>query len=477
MTNTFLGPFETELKKTTSRCTICNADSPAQVVRVPNGEKDKVVMRRVCAAHGMQEFTIASDARFYWTTIGHELNRSECGCGPAGCSAGTDGKSAVLGNNAVDKTKSGIINELATCVALIEVVDSCNLTCPTCFADSPLGAKEEKLKYRSFENLVARVSMVLGKKGKIDILQLSGGEPTLHPEFFRFVEWVRSDKKEEIDYLLVNTNGVRIATDGEFAKQLGELYRKLDYVQLYLQFDGPQLEGQHQLRGADLREVRRKAIERCGEYGLPITLAMTVNRITLPHLWDTVKFGLKYEHVRGASFQPEFLTGRTTHDTGGVMDQPITMADIVLGINSQSLGKVALDDFTSLPCGDPNCAMVGWRLRHDGESYSPSAVGIDVQKLQSNFRDTVNYRLEDLRRCGCEDTALGDLMKAFEAKESNAFRLSIKPFMDARHWDYDRIDRCCTHVIRPDGKLDSFCRYYANGGAKQEYGLEAMARV
>jgi uncharacterized radical SAM superfamily Fe-S cluster-containing enzyme len=33
--------------------------------------------------------------------------------------------------------------------------------------------------------------------------------------------------------------------------------------------------------------------------------------------------------------------------------------------------------------------------------------------------------------------------------------------MDASTWDEDRIDRCCTHVIRPDGKLDSFCRYYS----------------
>jgi hypothetical protein len=34
--------------------------------------------------------------------------------------------------------------------------------------------------------------------------------------------------------------------------------------------------------------------------------------------------------------------------------------------------------------------------------------------------------------------------------------------MDAGTWDEDRIDRCCTPVIRPDGKLDSFCRYYAD---------------
>ena len=40
----------------------------------------------------------------------------------------------------------------------------------------------------------------------------------------------------------------------------------------------------------------------------------------------------------------------------------------------------------------------------------------------------------------------------------------LSPVPDAWTWDEDRIDRCCTHVIRPDGKLDSFCRYYASGG-------------
>ncbi len=69
--------------------------------------------------------------------------------------------------------------------------------------------------------------------------------------------------------------------------------------------------------------------------------------------------------------------------------------------------------------------------------------------------------LEDLMKCGCESEPLGDLLKKFELDETHTFRLFIKPFMDALTWDEDRIDRCCTHVIRPDGKLDSFCRYYS----------------
>jgi len=81
--------------------------------------------------------------------------------------------------------------------------------------------------------------------------------------------------------------------------------------------------------------------------------------------------------------------------------------------------------------------------------------------VQDFLGTKMRYQLEDLRRCGCESEPLGELLRQFELDETHTFRLFIKPFMDAGTWDEDRIDRCCTHVIRPDGKLDSFCRYYS----------------
>jgi hypothetical protein len=99
-------------------------------------------------------------------------------------------------------------------------------------------------------------------------------------------------------------------------------------------------------------------------------------------------------------------------------------------------------------------------LKANGRTYSVSEF-IDFGKVQGFLRDKIRYRLEDLLQCGCESEPLGALLKEFELNETNTFRLFIKPFMDAGTWDEDRIDRCCTHVIRPDGKLDSFCRYYS----------------
>ena len=460
MSNLKTEPTEVVLKKTVSRCPVCQKDKPAEVIKITTGEKSKVVMRRVCPCHGTHEFTIASDARFYWLAQGNPQNAT-CGCGGSCSPASSSGKTGFLGKNALDQFSTGVIEKLSTCLALIEIVDSCNLACPTCFANSPIGTAGEKLKCHSFEDITANIQGVIDRKGHIEILQFSGGEPTIHPEFFRLVEWVRSNPG--IDYLLINTNGVRLAQDMKFVEEMGVVFKKFDNIQLYLQFDGPQEVGQRELRGADLREIREKAIRNCETIGLPITLAMTVNNQNLDYLWETIAYGLTFKHIRGVSFQPEFISGRSPIRTltPANLPQPITTADIILGINAQSQGIIPVDDFTPLPCGDPNCATIGWIFRMGNQHFSPSKFGIDIPALQAKMPDRINYDIETLKKCGCEDTALGDLMKSLELDESNAFRLFIKPFMDARTWDADRVDRCCTHVIKPDGGLESFCRYYA----------------
>jgi len=104
--------------------------------------------------------------------------------------------------------------------------------------------------------------------------------------------------------------------------------------------------------------------------------------------------------------------------------------------------------------------VIGYLIRV-GERVRSISEFLDFQRLQRFLKDKVHYTVADLARCGCENEPLGQLLKTLELKGSTAFRIMVKPFMDAWTWDQDRIDRCCTHVIRPDGKLDSFCRYYS----------------
>jgi hypothetical protein len=460
---------EVLLKKTRSRCPTCHVSCPAEVWRKEESPA-KVFLKRTCPVHGEISVCIASDARFYWLAKGSFDGACCAGgnCGPknsplnldfengAAISAADGSVAGTLGRNA-NIQADGTFEKLSTCLALIEIVNSCNLACPTCYANSPVGAGS-KVDAVPLDQLKARIQGVIDRKGGIEILQLSGGEPTLHPEFFELVDWIQSHPK--IDYLLLNTNGLRIARDAEFARQLGVASARRR-IQIYLQYDGTQSAAQVELRGADLRSVRESAIERCREIKLPVTLAMTVVPENLGHLWEAIEFGLRQPHVRGISFQPMFRSGRRPDSTAA----PLNTADIILGAVEQSRGQLRFEDFTPLPCGDPNCATIGYLLKINGRVQSVSDF-IDFTQVQGFLRDKVRYRLEDLMKCGCESEPLGELLKQFELDESNTFRLFIKPFMDAWTWDEDRIDRCCTHVIRPDGKLDSFCRYYSGFSEK-----------
>lgn len=460
------------LKITKSICPECRQSVRAKVVAKSDnkngGENEKIYLRKFCDIHGEQDSLISSDARFYYLSKGSD-GATDCGT-EYGCAQPAQGdRIGFLGRNAtleIKREDPSPFHKLSTCLALIEIVDSCNLACPTCFADSPTGSQAEQLKYYSFEDLTERIQGVLTRKGHIEILQLSGGEPTLHPQFFELLEWCHQNPG--IDYVLVNSNGVRLAKEPGFGEQL-RAHMDYGHFQFYLQYDGPGEAGEQELRGGDLRDLKLKAIERAEELQIPLTLAMTVILENLEQLWDTVTFGLQYTNIRGVSYQPMFGSGRVS----GIQNQ-LNTADIILGLVEQAEGKLSFDDFTPLPCGDPNCATIGYLLKVDGETRSISDF-VDFQTLQGFISDRVRYRLEDLEQCGCESEPLGQLLHQLELDESHTFRLFIKPFMDMDSWDQDRIDRCCTHVIRPDGALDSFCRYYLNGGATVYQPVHAKA--
>jgi uncharacterized radical SAM superfamily Fe-S cluster-containing enzyme len=460
------------IKSTESRCPVCLARIPAQVAR----RCDAVVMTKSCAAHGEFEAILAHDASRYYASHG----AGGCADAPSsGCCDPSDrASSGCCAPGNPDATDP--FERLSTCVALIEIVESCNLACPTCFASSPHGVGDD-LKCTPSREVRQRIAAVVARKGFVDIIQLSGGEPTLHPDFFEILEWCLAHPK--IGYVLVNTNAVRVATDAPFRERLAELRRARGKFELYVQFDGVQEQGQRALRGADLRKIREDAIDGAGALGVPSTLAMTVTEETLAFLGETMRFAIPRRHVRGISFQPRFTSGRldgriesSTLPVARSAVRPLSVGDVVHALAAQAPEFVSAADFTPLPCGDPNCHTIGYLLR-TAEGTVPLSRLVSLDALQGFLANRVDYRLEDLVQCGCETEPLGEVLRTLEQSHGTLgadapFRMFIKPFMDAWTFDQDRIDRCCTHVIRPDGSLDSFCRYYLEGG---EPGFRARA--
>ncbi len=224
----------TFLGTTQSLCPECLALVPAKIV----SKADRVYFRKRCPTHGIREDFVCSDVKLYDRmeySVPGRLPRQhgvepKRGC-PYDCGLCTD-------------------HEQHTCVGLVEITSSCNLTCPMCYASSAPGGKN-----LSFDECRRAIDRLVEVEGRPEVLQLSGGEPTIHPEFVRILEYACD---QPIDIVMINTNGVRLARDAELMARVAELRHRLE---VYLQFDGFSDATSQSLRGESLLEIKLRSIE------------------------------------------------------------------------------------------------------------------------------------------------------------------------------------------------------------------------
>ena len=187
------------------------------------------------------------------------------------------------------------------CIGLIEVTTKCNLHCPLCYADAGQGSFLSLAKIEEMMDFFQD-----SEGGQAEILQISGGEPTLHPDIISIIKLAKAKK---FKYVMLNTNGIRIAEDEAFAKELRQF---VGGFEIYLQFDGFKESTYLSLRGESLLEKKLKAVDNLARYNVPTTLVSTIsNGINDEEVGQIFAFGLKQPYVRGINFQPAAFFGRT----------------------------------------------------------------------------------------------------------------------------------------------------------------------
>jgi len=436
-----------------SICTTCYRKIDGKIVF----EDGRVWMLKHCPAHGSERVLMSDDVDYYRQCREVYIKPPEMprrrntpikyGC-PYDCGLCPD-------------------HEQHSCLTLIEVTDACNLRCPICYANSG----PERQTHRPLAVIESMLDAVVANEGEPDVVQISGGEPTIHPDFFAILD---AAKRRPIRHLMVNTNGVRIARDREFAKRLAS-YKP--FFEIYLQFDSLRPKPLEVIRGADLRDIRMKALEHLNEFDLSTTLVVTLQRgVNDDEIGEIIDFALKQPCVRGVTLQPVQVAGRVD----GYIDSEnrLTLSEVRRRILEQS-DVFAPEDLVPVPC-HPDSLCMGYAFKgSDGDVVAlTSLIGRDA--LLNGAKNTVIFEREPAVQGAfikLFSTALGsdeqperlkDLLCCLprvkgDVSYANVFRLLIVEFIDAQSFDLRSIKKTCIHIAHPDGRLipfDTFNMFY-----------------
>jgi len=430
---------------TLSLCPECLRRVDAKIVF----ENDNVYMLKNCSDHGFQKVLIATDVEYYKNIRNYNKTsemplrfntRTHYGC-PYDCGLCQD-------------------HEQHSCLTIIEITDRCNLTCPTCYAMS----SPHYGRHRTMEEVERMLDIIVANEGSPDVVQISGGEPTVHPDFFSILDIA---KQKPIRHLMVNTNGIRIAKDEEFVKRLASY---MPDFEIYLQFDSFKSTALKQLRGEDLTDIRRKAIDNLNKFNLSTTLVVTLQKgLNDDEIGEIIEFATQQRCVRGVTFQPIQVAGRNEYFDPAT--DRITMTDVRDKILKQT-NIFQPNDLIPVPC-NPDALVMGYALKVAGKVF-PMTRYIDPAHLLNNSRNTIVYE---------QDAELhGHLLKIFSTGISvdrveenfkqllcclpeihapglsyeNLFRIIIMRFIDAYDFDVRAIKKSCVHIVHKDGRIIPF---------------------
>ena len=482
-------PLQKGLPKTTqSLCPECIRVIDARLFE----ENGRVMMEKTCPDHGDFKDTVWSDVRLY-------LKAEEFSFG--------DGRG--LSNPAVqdaticpDDCGLCSMHMSHTGLANIDLTNRCNLTCPVCFANANVQGYLYEPDFETIKGMLQRLRDEKPVAGRV--VQFSGGEPTLHPQF---MEICAAAREMGFSHVQAATNGI-LLSDPAFARQA----RDHGLTTLYLQFDGTCDEIYQRTRGESLYEMKLKCIESARQAGMKIVFVPTIVKGVNDHeIGKILQLALdNIDVITAIVYQPVTFTGRINRNE--LADKRFTSTDVAHCVSEQTGVLDTYDDWFPLACvapfsrlvsamrGEPittltchpHCSL-GTYLFVDEKSRKavPVTRFIDVPGILRDM-DRIAARTEkahfkffhkldawnSLRKHfkpefappGLDFTRFLQTLQGFTDKKLGrdgmdgkfSYRtllVSCMHFMDSYNYDIERVKRCVIHYSAPDGLIYPFCAY------------------
>ncbi|MGA2903213.1 MAG: tetraether lipid synthase Tes [Candidatus Korobacteraceae bacterium] len=475
-------------KQTDSLCPECNMVIRADIF----ADGGKVVMEKRCAEHGQFRDIIFSDVELY-------LKMEEWNFGD---NLGLSNPQVEGGTSCPADCGLCSMHTSHTALANVDLTNRCNLTCPVCFANANVAGY---LYEPSLEQVRGMLATLRGER-PVDgrVVQFSGGEPTLHPQFFEVLTMAR---EMGFTHIQAATNGIELANI-EFARKA----KAAGLATLYLQFDGVSDDIYRRVRGESLLTIKMQVIENCRATGMKIVFVPTIVKGLNDHqIGDIVRVAIEnIDTVSGISFQPVAFTGRIAKHE--LLAKRFTLSDLARCVSEQTGITHPRADWFPLACVTPFSKLTA-ALRGTGvptiSSHPHCSLGtyffVDERSKKAvpitRFVDVPNM-LQDMeelsRSAGKARFKLYSKVKAWNALQKHFKPQSAPPgltftkflqtlqgmtnkklgrdgkdgtftyrtllvagmhFQDAYNYDIERVKRCVIHYATPDGKLYPFCTY------------------
>lgn len=445
----------------TTLCPLCNELMPGEVRATEHG----VLVSRQCPKHGRIDGLVCSDIGWYESLPKfdvppvkppHARTLTAKGC-PQDC-----------GLCPAHRQKAG--------TSAIEITNRCNNACPVCIADN------QATFDLSPGQVMDIVEEAIRTQGSLDVVTLSGGEPTVHPHLFEILDALERSK---VGRVAVNTNGIRIAKDDAFLERLagyGKVYASIHY-------DGA---GAKALRGTD-QEMQERALDRLCQRGIGVVpVVLAARGVNDAELGAVVVRLLRHSPaVKSAILSLMAYTGHGGAAFPGDPRSRLTIPGALDAIEAGAGGVIAKRDFMPLPMPNPICAAIGYFLV-DGTDVTPLIryAGVDRvlaftqnshfaaadERAEQFFRETIDHvyahaaaddvdvvlpRLKRfVKRLFPQGHALPPDARAKIVEESIK-TVYLMQFMDAWTFDSHRLAKCsCQHLL-PGGVRIPSCGYYA----------------
>jgi 7,8-dihydro-6-hydroxymethylpterin dimethyltransferase len=449
---------------TRALCNVCGALVEAKVVF----QGERVLLAKHCPIHGRTEALLSADRSYYLRSLAYLKPMGEP-------------RARAVATHSACPESCGLCPEHQqhTCVPLLEITDRCDLACPACLIPVERGRGDLTL-----DDVRRRVDALLRYEDRVNMLTLSGGEPSLHPELLAIVDDLLA--RPQIGILSLSTNGLSLERRPELLAALVERG-----VVISLQLDGFDPAVTRRLRGRDdLPALKRRLLDRLLAMNARVSLTVTLERgVNEGELGGILELLFSNESVVSVMVQPLAHAGRAAVELPGDPRQVLTMPEVI-GLLARSSGGVLEErDFCPLPCSHPSCFALTYLMRTaagglvplprllEAESYldiikNQALLNTDADSLL-RVRDslyalwssdgiipdrepvlkTVRQILLDLGQLGGSPPHRDVLQLGARHIKS----IFIHAFMDRYTFDLARVIKCCNHYPQADGRLIPAC--------------------